>query len=71
MCFVKTVSDSALPATTKVDRVFWVLPSKSWKDWRQALIMVKPETVISWHRRGFRLFWTWISKEEALRPTPG
>ncbi len=30
-----------------------------WADWRCALIVVKPETVIAWHRKGFRLFWTW------------
>jgi transposase InsO family protein len=30
-----------------------------WRDWRSALVIVKPETVIGWHRQGFRLFWTW------------
>src|SRR5215472_12276941 len=52
------------PRLRKADGVFWVLLSKRWKDWRQALIIVKPETVISWHRRGFRLFWTWISRKK-------
>jgi transposase InsO family protein len=33
----------------------------TWQDWRSALIIVKPETVIGWHRKGFRLFWTWKS----------
>jgi hypothetical protein len=33
--------------------------SRAWADWRSALIIVKPETVIAWHRKGFRLFWTW------------
>ena len=28
-----------------------------WKDWRQALILVQPETVIKWHRQGFRMYW--------------
>jgi hypothetical protein len=41
------------------DRVFWAWLSRAWADWRSALIIVKPETVIAWHRKGFRLFWTW------------
>jgi putative transposase len=35
--------------------------SRVWAEWRAALVIVKPETVIAWHRRGFRLFWTWKS----------
>ena len=30
-----------------------------WIDWRSSLVIVKPETVIAWHRKGFQLFWTW------------
>jgi transposase InsO family protein len=37
-----------------------------WPDWRSALVIVKPETVIRWHRQGFRLYWRWKSK--ACRP---
>jgi len=33
--------------------------SRFWTGWRSALVIVKPETVIAWHRKGFRLFWTW------------
>jgi putative transposase len=44
---------------TRADRVLWVWVSRAWKDWRAALVIVKPETVIAWHRQGFRLFWTW------------
>src|SRR6202162_5205481 len=47
------------PKLTVVDRVFWAWLSGAWADWRSALIIVKPETVIAWHRKGFRLFWTW------------
>jgi len=36
-----------------------VILSRVWGDWRSALAIVKPETVIGWHRKGFRLFWTW------------
>lgn len=31
-------------------------------DWREALVIVKPETLVGWHRKGFRLFWKWKSK---------
>ena len=43
------------------DRVFWVWLSRLWSGWRSTLAIVKPETVISWHRKGFRLYWTWKS----------
>jgi len=38
-------------------------------EWRAALVIVKPETVIAWHRRGFRLWWTWKSRHRTGRPT--
>ncbi len=43
------------------DRVFWVFLSCLWPRWKDALVIVKPETVIGWHRQGFRLFWKWKS----------
>jgi hypothetical protein len=39
------------------DRLFWVGLSRLWSRWRSALLIVKPETVIAWHRRGFRWYW--------------
>ncbi len=39
------------------DRAFWVMLSQGWKDWREALAIVEPATVIRWHREGFRRFW--------------
>jgi hypothetical protein len=47
------------PRLTAADRLLWAWLSKLWCDWRTALVMVKPETVIGWHRKSFRLFWTW------------
>jgi putative transposase len=41
------------------DRWLWVCLSRIWSGWRSALIIVKPETVVSWHRRAFRCYWTW------------
>jgi len=53
----------------KTDRWLWVLLSRLWTEWRLALVIVKPETVIAWHRRGFRLWWTWKSRRRMGRPT--
>ncbi|MCI0387341.1 MAG: helix-turn-helix domain-containing protein [Acidobacteria bacterium] len=46
------------PSIEKKDRLFWVWLSWVWMGWRESLIIVKPETVIGWHRKSFRLFWT-------------
>jgi putative transposase len=39
------------------DRVFWVVLRRLWPAWSTALVIVKPDTVVAWHRAGFRLFW--------------
>ncbi len=44
------------PRIRKRDRLFWVGFSRIWKDWRSALIIVKPETVLKWHRQGFKMY---------------
>ena len=44
------------------DRAFWVALRSAWARWTNALILVKPDTVTKWHRKGFRLFWRWKSK---------
>ena len=44
------------------DRVSWVWLSRLWPDWRSALAMVQPETVIKWQRMGFKLYWRWKSR---------
>ena len=54
---------------TPVDRMLWAWLSRSWCGWRSTIHIVKPETVIAWHRRGFRLFWTWKSRHRYGRPT--
>ena len=41
----------------RLDRLFWIALRQLWAGWAEALIIVKPETVVSWHRAGFRLFW--------------
>ena len=47
------------PKLTPLDRLLWVWLSCIWSDWRSALAIVQPETVLAWRRAGFRLFWTW------------
>ena len=47
------------PKLTSTDRILWVSLSRICRDWRSTLVLVKPETVVAWHRRGFRWFWTW------------
>ncbi len=54
---------------TSADRMLWAWLSRAWRGWRSAVHIVKPETVIAWHRRGFRLFWTWKSRHRIGRPT--
>jgi hypothetical protein len=54
---------------TRADRLLWVWLSHVWNEWRSALVIVRPETVIAWHRRGFRMFWTWKSRRRLGRPT--
>ena len=50
------------PPLTNRDRVLWIFLSRAWADWRESLTLVQPETVIRWHRRGFRLYWKWKSR---------
>ena len=44
---------------TSADRLLWVWLCRIWPEWRSALIILQPATVIAWHRKGFRLFWKW------------
>jgi putative transposase len=57
------------PQLRRRDRFFWVMLSKLWKDWREILVIVKPDTVVKWHRQGFQLYWRWKSRSRrAGRP---
>jgi len=53
---------SKRPRFGRLDRLLWVWLSSRWAGWRDALHLVRPETVIRWHRQGFRVFWTWKSR---------
>jgi len=52
------------PRLRGTDRWFWVWLLRAWPNWRKALLLVRPETVLGWHRRGFRFFWTWLSRRK-------
>ena len=50
------------------DRVFWVWLQRVWPGWRRALLLVQPATVVGWHRKGFRTYWRWKSRDTGGRP---
>jgi len=63
---------SKRPQFGRFDRAFWVWLSNCWAGWRRTLHLVRPETVIRWHRQGFRAFWTWKSRRARVgRPPVG
>jgi transposase InsO family protein len=56
------------PRLRRRDRIFWVCLSRLWRGWRLSLLIVQPETVLRWHRQGFRLYWRWKSRSRGGRP---
>src|SRR6266404_9035737 len=48
------------PRLDLLDKFFWVAVRRFWSGWQQSLIVVTPETVVRWHRAGFRLYWKLI-----------
>ena len=47
------------PRLGRADRLLWVLLSRLWPNWRGAIQIVTPDTVVRWHRRAFALYWSW------------
>jgi len=56
------------PTLNPLDRLFWTTLRPIWSRWRDVLVIVRPETVIGWHRAGFRLYWRWRSRPQGGRP---
>src|SRR6266851_8803308 len=50
------------------DRLLWILLSRLWPGWRRCVYIVKPDTVIRWHRTAFARYWTWKSRRRPGRP---
>src|SRR2546427_11118951 len=59
------------PRLRAMDRTFWAGVPRLWKSWRSSLQVVRPETVVRWHRRGFRLYWARKSRRRWGRPAIG
>ena len=51
------------PRLRQRDRIFWAWLSRLWEGWQSVLLIVKPETVIRWHRQDFKLYWRWKSRK--------
>ena len=56
------------PVLNSLDRLFWTALRHFWSRWADVLVIVKPETVIGWHRASFRLYWRWRSRPRGGRP---
>jgi hypothetical protein len=50
------------PRFAAPDKLFWVILRRLLPGWKRALILVEPETIVRWHRTGFKLYWTWLSR---------
>ena len=50
------------PRVSPVDRLFWILFSRYVDGWRAMLHALHPDTVVRWHRQGFRFYWRWKSR---------
>ena len=53
---------SKRPRLRNGDRIFWALLSRVWLNWRSVLVIVEPDTLVRWHKQGFRLYWRWKSR---------
>ena len=53
-----------VPRLSGKDRVFWVVLARLWAPWRRALHLVNADTVVGWQRKGFRIYWTRISRRK-------
>lgn len=58
---------SRRPQLNDRDRLFWVFMKVLWPRWREVLQIVTPETVVRWHRNGFRYYWRWKSRPKGGR----
>jgi hypothetical protein len=54
------------PRLTSSDGILWVPLRRFWSGWKGALVVVQPETVIRWHRTGFKLYWKWLSRKHTV-----
>src|ERR1019366_8925173 len=50
------------PRLGAMDRLFWVVARRFWSQWKKVLVIVLPDTVVRWHRSGFKLYWAMLCK---------
>ena len=50
------------PQLSSLDRLLWVVFYRIWPRVIDAMVLVKPATVVAWHRKGFRSYWHWRSR---------
>ena len=53
------------PKIAAIDKLFLIAARRFWSGGKKSLIFVSPETVVGWHRAGFRLYWSWLSRHRA------
>jgi len=58
------------PRLRSQDRLFWILISRFWSNWREALVIVKPDNAVRWHKKGFKLFWKFKSQRKGSGRPP-
>ena len=58
------------PRLQDADRLFWSAVARTWEPWRSHLQLVRPETVIGWHRTAWRRYWTWRESPQASKGDP-
>ncbi len=56
------------PPLSPLDRLFWICLSRFWQRWKDALVFVQPDTVVRWHRQGWRFYWRWKTRRKIGRP---
>ena len=56
------------PVLNRLNRLFWTTLRRFWLRWADVLAIVQPETVIRWHRAGFRAYWRWKSRSRGVGP---
>jgi len=65
-----TLHSRERPVIRPADRVFWILLRHLWNGWAETLAIVRPDTVVHWHRAGFRIYWNWLSRRGARSGRP-
>jgi len=65
-----TLAGRRHPDIRPADRAIWILLRRSRSRWAETLAIVRPDTVVRWHRAGFRIYWNWASRRGARSGRP-